>query len=319
MMLDAPLDVDRFARVVRRRVIDRYPVFRQRPIASRLPGALPHWEDDDDFGLDRHLHHAVLPAPGDDAALQEYVGGFLATPAAAGPPALGHPPRRGPTAEGSAIYVRLHHALADGIALTQVLLSLTDATADAADDGSDGGAGRDTTVSATSSRRAAACRPRGDRRAATRAGPGGVVAAVRTGVSGAGVLSKLLLTRNPDIAARRRGRDAQAGGLVRPDRPAAGQGHRQAPPDATVNDVLVAALAGALAALPGRARRPARSTCRRWSRSTCARSHLPLPARARQPVRAGRPAAALRADHRRRAARRDQAPDGPDQALRRSR
>jgi diacylglycerol O-acyltransferase len=29
---------------------------------------------------------------------------------------------------GSAVVVRLHHALADGIALSQVLLSLTDAT-----------------------------------------------------------------------------------------------------------------------------------------------------------------------------------------------
>ena len=106
--------------------------------------------------------------------------------------------------EGSAIYVRLHHALADGIALTQVLLSLTDATADADDDGADGGGARHHGVGdlIEAARRAAPEVTSALRPARVRAT---IVAAIRTGLSGAGVLGKLLLTRNPESRAGRGG------------------------------------------------------------------------------------------------------------------
>jgi WS/DGAT/MGAT family acyltransferase len=150
--------------------------------------------------------------------------------------------------EGSAIYVRLHHALADGIALTQVLLSLTDATADADDNGADGGVdvggarhhGVGDLIEAA--RRAAPEVRSSLRSARVRAA---TVAVVRTGFRGAGALGKLMLTRNP--------RSALTG--------SAGM-HKQAVwsdpidlqlikdiarhSDATVNDVLVSALAGAV-------------------------------------------------------------------------
>ncbi|MGA8848060.1 MAG: wax ester/triacylglycerol synthase domain-containing protein, partial [Nocardioides sp.] len=84
--------------------------------------------------LTRHLRDVRLPAPGDDATLQAYVGEFLSTL-----------PRDRPLwdihlidglAKGSAIFVRLHHALADGIALTQGLFSMTDVSAEGDRDGS---------------------------------------------------------------------------------------------------------------------------------------------------------------------------------------
>lgn len=125
MMLDGPVDRERFLALLQRRVLDRYPVFRQRPIESRFPGTLAHWEDDPDFDVSRHVLNATLPAPGDDAALEDYVNGFISRPLDRDKP-LWEVHLVDGYGEGSAIYSRLHHALADGIALTRVLLSLTD-------------------------------------------------------------------------------------------------------------------------------------------------------------------------------------------------
>jgi WS/DGAT/MGAT family acyltransferase len=127
MTLETPVDWDRFVAVLERRVAERYPVFTQRPVWPRLPGAMPYWEDDEDFDITGHLHHATLPDPGDDLALQNYVNRFVSTPLERDRPLWemhlidGH-------GAGSALYSRLHHSLADGVALTRVLLSMTDAT-----------------------------------------------------------------------------------------------------------------------------------------------------------------------------------------------
>ena len=129
MTFAEPMDWDRMLRTYTERVLDRYPVFRQRPVFSRLPLVPPHWEDDADFDLARHVRHVDLGKHGDDAALQGYVNGHIGRPL----------DRDRPLWElhlvdgyhgGSAVYSRLHHALADGIALLQVLLSLTDGEAD---------------------------------------------------------------------------------------------------------------------------------------------------------------------------------------------
>lgn len=127
---DEPVDWERFAEVARLRLVERYPVFTQRPVPPTTPLGLPHWEDDPGFDLDRHLHRVTLPAPGDRLALQRYVEEQMPTPL----------PRDRPLWEahlvdgfgdGSAVVLRLHHALADGIALGRVALSLTDEEPDA--------------------------------------------------------------------------------------------------------------------------------------------------------------------------------------------
>ncbi|HLN76416.1 MAG TPA: wax ester/triacylglycerol synthase family O-acyltransferase [Nocardioidaceae bacterium] len=126
MFLDGPVDWDRLLTTYARRMLDRYPVFHQRPVMSMAHVTPPHWEDDPDFDLDRHVTRAVLER-GDDADLQHYIEQRLSVPF----------DRRHPLWEvhfidgydgGSVVFSRLHHALADGIALTQVMLSLTDAT-----------------------------------------------------------------------------------------------------------------------------------------------------------------------------------------------
>jgi hypothetical protein len=87
------------------------------------PFAMPYWEDDPDFDLSRHLKRATLPALGDLEALQRFVESRMSVPF----------DRRHPLWElilvdgygsGCALVSRFHHSLADGIALSQVLLSL---------------------------------------------------------------------------------------------------------------------------------------------------------------------------------------------------
>jgi len=130
LWFDGPVEWDRLTSVVQCRLVDRFPVFRQRAVSSMLGLGRHHWEDDPDFSLTRHLHRATLPPPGDEASLQRYVETQMQEVLDRDHPLwqlhlidgyLG----------GSALVARFHHAIADGIALTQVLLSLTDATASA--------------------------------------------------------------------------------------------------------------------------------------------------------------------------------------------
>ena len=64
MWFDEPIDRAALAAVVRERLVERYERFRQRVVESHVPLRTPHWEDDPDFDLERHIHHLALPAPG---------------------------------------------------------------------------------------------------------------------------------------------------------------------------------------------------------------------------------------------------------------
>jgi diacylglycerol O-acyltransferase / wax synthase len=133
MVLDGELDRDTYVRLLRERVLDRFPRFRQRVRHAWLPWPGQWWEDDPSFDLDRHVREVRLPAPGDDAALEDHVASSLSR-------ALDrqHPPWEVHLVQGyvagTAIYTRLHHALADGTALLRVILSLADEEVSEADD-----------------------------------------------------------------------------------------------------------------------------------------------------------------------------------------
>lgn len=123
IFLDGEADWDRLVERTRSHLVDRYPVFRQRPVLPRTHVGTPHWEDDPDFDADRHLVRATLDGD-DDAAVQRYVAGLMHQALDREHPLWqmhlleGH-------AAGAVVYTRLHHALADGIALARVLLDLT--------------------------------------------------------------------------------------------------------------------------------------------------------------------------------------------------
>ena len=129
-LFDRPVDWERVKQIHGERVLDRYPRFHQRVAESRLPMRLPKWEEDPDFALEHHLHHIALPAPGDERALQELLGDLMTLP-------LDHRRPLWQTymvdgfGEGAAMISRIHHCIADGVSLARVMLSLTDSESDA--------------------------------------------------------------------------------------------------------------------------------------------------------------------------------------------
>ena len=107
----------------------RFHRFMQR-VTSDLTGH--YWEDDPDFDLDNHIHRLALPGNGDRDALEALVSDLASQPL----------PRHKPmwefhivdnVAGGSALVMRVHHCYADGIALVQVILSMTDRRRDEAE------------------------------------------------------------------------------------------------------------------------------------------------------------------------------------------
>ena len=130
LWFDQPVDWDRAREVVRTRLVERFPRFRQRVVEGRAPISGPHWEDDPHFDLDLHLPRIALPKPGDRAALEALVADLMATPLDRSQ-ALWRWHLVDGYGDGSAIVARMHHCIADGIALSRVLLSLTDEAPDA--------------------------------------------------------------------------------------------------------------------------------------------------------------------------------------------
>lgn len=130
LLFDEPLDWERVKLLTQQRLVDQFPRFRQRVVESRVPLRAARWEDDPDFALEHHMHHLALPAPGDRAALQVLVGDLMTMPLDRSRP-LWHEYMVDGFGSGAAIVTRMHHCMADGIALARVMLSLTDSEPDA--------------------------------------------------------------------------------------------------------------------------------------------------------------------------------------------
>jgi WS/DGAT/MGAT family acyltransferase len=130
LLFDEPVDWGRLRQVTQHRLVERFPRFRQRVVESSVPLRTPKWEDDPDYALEHHMHHLALPAPGDRAALQEFVEDLMTMPLDRNRP-LWHIYMLDGFGAGTAIISRMHHCIADGIALARVMLSLTDSQPDA--------------------------------------------------------------------------------------------------------------------------------------------------------------------------------------------
>lgn len=125
MVLGAPVDFEHMKATLEHRLVRRYERFRQRAVESLLPPGPPYWEDDPGFDLNYHLQRAVLSPPGEQTALQELVSLLMSTQLDFSKPLWQvHLVER--YGAGCALIIRLHHCLADGMALLHVLYSLSD-------------------------------------------------------------------------------------------------------------------------------------------------------------------------------------------------
>ena len=124
LTFSTPLGYEQARQVIEERLL-KFARFRQRACMPHSTLGLPHWEDDPNFDIKEHLRRETLPPPGDQQALQQLVSQLMSVQL--------NPVR--PMWQfhliedydgGSALIARLHHCIADGLALVAVLLSLTD-------------------------------------------------------------------------------------------------------------------------------------------------------------------------------------------------
>jgi WS/DGAT/MGAT family acyltransferase len=124
LWFDEAPDWDRLREAYAEQIVGRFPRFRQ---VARAGGPLggPRWEDDPRFDPADHVHRLSLPAPRDRRALRELVADLASAPLDHDRP-LWEVYLIDGFGDGAAVLTRVHHAIADGIALARVMLSVTD-------------------------------------------------------------------------------------------------------------------------------------------------------------------------------------------------
>ncbi|HHY54765.1 MAG TPA: wax ester/triacylglycerol synthase family O-acyltransferase [Chloroflexi bacterium] len=122
MWFDGKVDFDLFTHILENRFIERYERFRQR-VVTGADGRL-YWEQDPHFDLRAHVRRVSLPEPRTQEGLQTLVSSIINEPL----------DRRKPlwrfflvedVEGGAALFGRIHHCIGDGIALIRVLLDMT--------------------------------------------------------------------------------------------------------------------------------------------------------------------------------------------------
>lgn len=139
LVLDERLDYG----VVRQRLAQRlrvYPRLSKRIVPPRFGIGAPRWEEDPAFDIDRQTEQVQLAGAADQDALEAFIGtlmdkifdpdhplwriyyvdNFVREPQGE------HRLFQEKEHEGAALIIRVHHCIADGIALLRVLLSLAD-------------------------------------------------------------------------------------------------------------------------------------------------------------------------------------------------
>src|SRR5699024_8700714 len=125
IVLDRAIEFD----ALREILINRFLSFRRFRHKAVENARGCWWEDDVLFEPGAHIIRAALPGDAGKAELEEFVSRLASTPLDKTKP-LWQFHLVENYAEGPAIVCRIHHCYADGIALVQVLLSLTDADRD---------------------------------------------------------------------------------------------------------------------------------------------------------------------------------------------
>ncbi|WP_259303584.1 wax ester/triacylglycerol synthase family O-acyltransferase [Thermomonas sp. S9] len=125
LMFAEPMSLAQLKRVIQQRFL-AYARFRQKPVDG---AAGAQWVEDEHFDLDWHVRLSGLPGrPGKSSekrALERFVSQLASSPLDPTKPLWQfHLVER--YQGGAAVVARIHHCYADGIALVQVLLSLTD-------------------------------------------------------------------------------------------------------------------------------------------------------------------------------------------------
>ncbi len=109
--------------------LDRVPRYRQR--LARVPFHRPVWIDDEEFELERHVHHLALPAPGGDEALKKLAGLVFAQRLERDAPLWDMWLVEGLGPDRFAVVTRTHHCMVDGVSGVDVSTAVLDLRPDA--------------------------------------------------------------------------------------------------------------------------------------------------------------------------------------------
>ena len=120
MIFEGRLELAKVKRSIERRFL-AFHRFRQCAVQDPT-GAW--WEDDPNFDIDAHIHRTALPGRADKAELEALASDLASTPLDFTKP-LWQFHLVDNYEGGSALIMRIHHCYADGIALTEVVLSMT--------------------------------------------------------------------------------------------------------------------------------------------------------------------------------------------------
>jgi len=122
LMFGDMFDVDRLHNVLQTRLVDKHDRFRQRVVHDH---GKDYWEIDPDFSLQNHLVATDFPVNGSKKDLQAVSSQIISTQLDFERPlwCIHHIENY---QNGGALVFRIHHCIADGMALVRLILSLTD-------------------------------------------------------------------------------------------------------------------------------------------------------------------------------------------------
>ena len=102
------------------------PPFRRRAVGVPFGLGQPVWIEDPELDLDAHVKRARLPSPGGPAELTEFVADLLARPLDRSRPLWEMVITEGLEGGRSALVVKLHHAILDGVSAASLLGTFLD-------------------------------------------------------------------------------------------------------------------------------------------------------------------------------------------------
>jgi len=129
MEFERPVDLKRLRATIEAR-LSSFPRFRKRVVPPASGIGIPVWESDPHYDIRSHISRVGLPRPGGKAELQEMISDLMTTPLDPSKP-LWQVHLIEDYGDGCVVLFRIHHCIADGMALVHVLLAAADKEADA--------------------------------------------------------------------------------------------------------------------------------------------------------------------------------------------
>jgi WS/DGAT/MGAT family acyltransferase len=127
MHFEGKVDEDRLVNTLEV-FLGKYRRFRQRIVIPDQPFRRPYWEDDPGYRVEDHLERRELKHPADEVALDDLINQKVNEPLD-----FKHPLWQLTMVDnypaGSVLITRVHHCIADGISLMQILLQMTHTSA----------------------------------------------------------------------------------------------------------------------------------------------------------------------------------------------